>query len=1280
MEYDFRKIEKDWQKNWKESNAYKVNNDSPKPKYYVLDMFPYPSGTGLHVGHPLGYIASDIYARYKRLKGFNVLHPMGYDAFGLPAEQYAIDHGIHPAISTDDNINNFRKQLDNIGFCFDWDREVRTSDPSYYKWTQWIFLQLFHSFYNRRTNKAEKIGVLISAFEKEGNVQHTIPNSKFSIPDFTADQWRSFEEKTQQDILMQYRLAYCGYGEVNWCEALGTVLANDEVVNGVSERGGFPVVKKKLRQWYLRITEYADRLLEGLERIDFSDAMKEMQSNWIGKSSGAEMDFRLTPNPSPGGDGSEKDSESGKRFRTADTRSWQILKEYGIANRKNSTEAEEIIWERIRNNQLGVKVRRQHTIQGYITGFALLELKLVIEIDGESHNDEEQKIYDKARTEFLSQFDLQLIRFTNGEVISNSDKVIKEIEAAIEQQKIKLKTKVADRDSSTLLREEKGLGDGAKLRVYTTRPDTIFGVDFMVVAPEHDLVEKITTAQQKQAVNDYIGYVKSRSDRERQAEKKITGVFTGAFAINPFDGREIPVWISEYVLAGYGTGAIMAVPCGDQRDFLFAKHFNIPITNIIGKHFNGEEANPTKDAILENSDFINGMVMREAIDVVIKKIEEMGVGVRKVNYKMRDAAFSRQRYWGEPFPIVWKDGVAYPLDESELPLELPHVDSYKPGPEGEGPLANIKEWALISNPSPEVEKGAARVPEYSVHTAMQYELAKQMRKGFTEAEDELWQLIRDSKLGVKFRRQHPIDRYIVDFICLKEKLIVEVDGGYHANGEQKKYDEERTRVLNAIGFEVIRFTNEEVMKDVFIVRNKIKTKLAELASISPLRLRRGAGGEEQAQRETNTMPGYAGSSWYFLRYMDPHNDKEFCNRKVSDYWGQVDLYIGGTEHAVGHLLYSRMWTKALCDLGYIGHDEPYKKLVNQGMIQGGSRFVYRVLFPDTLSLLRGDLNASHAPIFITDSIYQKLMEVDVNNVPERIKILKEKAANNSTVQSAKNTLVTSKLHVDVNIVDGVELNIEEFKKWRNGEYANAEFILEEGKYICGSEVEKMSKSKFNTVNPDDLVLKYGADTFRMYEMFLGPVEMSKPWDTKGIEGVHRFLKKLWRLFYDDIKGKVWNHEKVTDAELKVLHKAIRQIEEVTERFSFNTGVSGFMIAVNELSDLKCHKKEILEKLLILLTPYAPHIAEELWCQIGNNGSILDAAYPVYDPKFLIESSKEYPVSVNGKLRTTMNIALDADQPDVEKLVLDNEVVQKWLDGKSPKKIIFVKGKMVNIVL
>jgi leucyl-tRNA synthetase len=916
MEYQFRTIEKKWQASWKNQKAYQVSNQSNKPKCYVLDMFPYPSGAGLHVGHPLGYIASDIYSRYKRLKGFNVLHPMGYDAFGLPAEQYALEHGVHPSKSTHQNIDNFRSQLDNIGFCYDWDREVRTCDATYYKWTQWIFLQLFKSYFDRTLNKANPITELLAAFEKEGNLHHVCP----ADPDlnFTAAQWNSWDEKAQQDVLMQYRLAFCGFGEVNWCAALGTVLANDEVINGYSERGGHPVEKKKLRQWYLRITEYADRLLTGLDTIQFSDAMKEMQANWIGKSYGAEIDFN-----------------------------------------------------------------------------------------------------------------------------------------------------VADHS--------------AIVTVYTTRPDTVFGVDFLVVAPEHALIQEIVPASHQQSVDDYIAYVKSRSERERIAEKKITGCFTGAYVVNPFNQQRIPIWISEYVLAGYGTGAIMAVPCGDDRDFKFAQHFNIPITNIIGDAYDGTAANPTKEGILSNSDFLNGMVQKEAIAIVIEKLEAMGIGKKKVNFRMRDAAFSRQRYWGEPFPIQWKNGMAYPLSETELPLLLPTVENYGPGPDGEGPLANIEDW----------------------------------------------------------KANH---------------------------------------------------------------------------------------------FETNTMPGFAGSSWYFLRYMDPHNTTAFCDRKVSDYWGQVDLYIGGTEHAVGHLLYSRMWTKALYDLGHIGFDEPFKKLLNQGMIQGSSRFVYRK---------RG------TQVFVSAGL-AKLSEVD-------------------------------QLHVDVNIVDGIVLDTEAFKKWKP-DYANASFELEDGKYNCGVEVEKMSKSKFNTVNPDVLVEKYGADTFRMYEMFLGPVEQSKPWDTKGIEGVHRFLKKLWRLFYDEMKGQMWVDAKATPEELKVLHKTIKKIEEDTERHSYNTAVSGFMICVNELFDLGCYKKEVLAQVLILLAPYAPHISEELWSLIGHQGLVIDAPFPIFEAQYVTETSKEYPVSINGKVRANIAIDLDASEAQVQEIVLSNELIQKWIEGKPIKKLIFVKGKMINVVI
>ncbi|MCX8019238.1 MAG: leucine--tRNA ligase [Chitinophagaceae bacterium] len=937
MQYQFREIEKKWQKWWQENKMYKVFNQSDKPKCYILDMFPYPSGAGLHVGHPLGYIASDIYARYKRLKGYNVLHPMGYDAFGLPAEQYAIEHGIHPKISTEKNILTFRRQLDNIGFSYDWDREVRTCDPAYYRWTQWIFLKLFNSFFNRNLNKAEPIEKLIQTFELEGNRNHPVPSLSFPIQHFDETDWKQFDEKTRHDILMQYRLVYSAFGEVNWCEALGTVLANDEVVNGVSERGGHPVVKKKLRQWYLRITEYADRLLDGLQHIEFSEAMKEMQTNWIGKSSGANILF---------------------------------------------------------------------------------------DIEGTDH----------------------------------------------------------------------------KLEVFTTRPDTIFGVDFMVLAPEHDLTVAITTSAQKDAVLKYIEYVKSRSEVERMAEKKITGVFTGAHCIHPFTGKKIPVWVSEYVLMGYGTGAIMAVPCGDERDHKFAKHFGIPITNIIGSAYNGEEANPTKEAILENSDFLNGMIMKEAIEIVIQKLEEKGIGKRKINYKMRDAAFSRQRYWGEPIPIVWKEGMAFPLNEEKLPLLLPDVASYRPGPEGESPLANITSWTHQFYNDPHIAGG----------------------------------------------------------------------GG----------------VL-----------------------------------------------------ETNTMPGFAGSSWYFLRYMDPDNEKEFCSRQASDYWNQVDVYVGGTEHAVGHLLYSRMWTKVLYDLGYIGFDEPFKKLINQGMIQGTSRFVYRV---------RGTQQfVSHGLLEENESSYRG-KPVD-------------------------------KLYADVNLTDGLILNTEAFKKWKP-EFAEAEFILENGKYVCGSEVEKMSKSRFNTVNPDDVIEKYGADTFRMYEMFLGPVEQSKPWDTQGIEGVHRFLKKLWRLFFDEQKGAIWNNESPTPEELKILHKTIKKAEEDTERFSFNTAVSAFMICVNELHELKCSKREILEPFLIILAPYAPHICEELWHALGNRESVLRQTYPVVNEEFLKEKVKHYPVAINGKTRTEIVLDIEASQEQAESAVLKNDIVLKWLDGKKPKKIIFVKNRMINIVV
>jgi leucyl-tRNA synthetase len=771
MEYNFREIEKKWQEQWKESAVYEVSNSSEKPKCYVLDMFPYPSGAGLHVGHPLGYIASDIYARYKRLKGFNVLHPMGFDSFGLPAEQYAIETGQHPATTTEKNIANFKNQMDKIGFCYDWSREIKTSDPEYYRWTQWIFLQLFKSWYNHKNKKAESIETLINEFEENG----TSKLQNDSIYSFTADEWKSFDEKRQQEILMDFRLAFSSFGEVNWCEALGTVLANDEVVNGVSERGGFPVEKKKMRQWYLRITDYAERLLEGLETVNFTDAMKEMQRNWIGKSEGAEMEFEV--------------------------------------------------------------------------------------------------------------------------------------------------------ESSKL-----------KVKVYTTRPDTIFGVDFLVLAPEHELVNEITTETQRSSIDQYLTYVKSRSDRERLAEvKQITGCFTGSYAINPFDGKQIPIWIAEYVLAGYGTGAIMAVPCGDQRDFDFATHFNIPITNIIGKDFNGKEANPTKDAVLENSGFLTGMVMKDGLPVAINKIEELGIGKRKVNYRMRDAGFSRQRYWGEPFPIIWSDGIAIPLDEKELPLELPFVEKYGPGKNGEGPLSNLTDW--------------------------------------------------------------------------------------------------------------------------------VNTK--------------------EGKRETSTMPGYAGSSWYFLRYMDPHNNETFADRKATDYWNQVDVYVGGTEHAVGHLLYSRLWTKVLHDLGLISFDEPYKKLVNQGMITGKSYFFKIVKFHSNESL-------KERTYIISENKEWEDLQLRPKNTLFAETYLRFKYGHQFVDSNGR---LTKKAFEKYCLENPEEYSLYTFT-WDKDN--NEEFI-----YVK-EESEKMSKSKFNVDNPDDLVSKYGADTFRMYEMFLGPVEQSKPWDTKGIEGVHRF--------------------------------------------------------------------------------------------------------------------------------------------------------------------------------
>lgn len=971
MEYAYRDIEKKWQQYWKDEEVYKVSNKSDKPKFYVLDMFPYPSGAGLHVGHPLGYIASDILARYKRHRGYNVLHPMGYDAFGLPAEQYALETGQHPAVTTEQNIKRYREQLDNIGFCYDWSREVRTCDPKYYKWTQWIFLQLFHSWYDRSQQKARPISELISILEAEGNINHPCPDDEQLQLD--ASKWKALKPAQQRGVLMQYRIAYLSHAEVWWCEALGTVLANDEVVNGVSERGGHPVVKKRMNQWFLRITEYAERLLSSLDTLDWTDAMKEMQRNWIGKSTGAEVSFN---------------------------------------------------------------------IKGY----------------------------------------------------------------------------------------------AEKINVFTTRPDTIFGVDFMVLAPEHELVDVITTGEHKAQVTQYKEYVQSRSERERMSEvKQVSGAFTGAYVTHPFTGRDIPVWISEYVLAGYGTGAIMAVPSGDDRDHAFAKHFNIPITNVFGDKYNGEAAYTDKGGTIENSDFLSGKDVKEAIKLAIAAIEDKGIGHAKINYRLRDAGFSRQRYWGEPFPIVYTDGMPFAVDElgvdiNQLPVELPHVDSYKPGPEGQGPLANIDDW---------------------VRTA-------------------------------------------------------------------------------------------------------------------------------DSTRETNTMPGYAGSSWYFLRYMDPHNDETFADKKATDYWQAVDIYIGGTEHAVGHLLYSRMWTKALYDLGHISFDEPFKKLVNQGMIQGMSYFAKYFFASDEsgedttmkqfiISPINGkNINTNES--FNHNGKQYLILDQELQTFRIRYAHQFVDSKNRITKSALEETFRLSNFSKD-EIARKTDLII-----WDGVNEDGEQYIT------CVHEIEKMSKSKYNVVNPDDIVAQYGADTFRMYEMFLGPIDVSKPWDTKGIEGVHRFLKKMWRLYNDEQQGLIVTDDTATEAELKILHKTIKKINDDIERFSFNTAVSQFMICVNELSTLNCHKRAVLQPLAVLIAPFAPHFAEELWHQLGNDGTVVDAPYPQHEDKYVVENSKNYPVAINGKARTEMELPLDMDIADVEKAVLSNEVVVKWMEGKPLKKFIYVPGKMINVVV
>ena len=974
MDYNFSEIEKKWQAYWQENQSFAAESNTEKPKYYVLDMFPYPSGAGLHVGHPLGYIASDIYSRYKRHLGFNVLHPMGYDSFGLPAEQYAIQTGQHPKITTEENISTYRRQLDQIGFSFDWSREVRTSSPEYYKWTQWIFIQLFNSWYNKVTNKAEDLKDLIQHFETKGTADlkaHTDSELEFS-----AEEWKAKSEKEKAAILMDYRLAFLADSFVNWCPGLGTVLANDEIKDGVSERGGFPVERKKMQQWSMRITAYAQRLLDGLDTVDWTDAIKEIQRNWIGKSKGASIAFD----------------------------------------------------------------------------------------------------------------------------VENSDK---------------------------------------KIEVFTTRPDTIFGVSFMVIAPEHEYVSELTTTEHKDKIEAYVKYAASRSERERQTEvKKITGAFTGSYAIHPFNGKQIPIWIGDYVLAGYGTGAVMAVPSGDQRDWDFAEHFNLEIPAVIEGQNVDEGADDNKSGIICNSEFLDGLPVKKAIGAAIKAIQEKGIGKGQTNYRLRDAVFSRQRYWGEPIPVYFEDGIAKAIPENELPLTLPEVDKYLPTEDGEPPLARAEDWSYKGNPI-----------------------------------------------------------------------------------------------------------------------------------------------------EASTMPGWAGSSWYLYRYMDKQRDGGFAAKESLDYWKNVDLYFGGAEHGTGHLLYSRFWTKFLKDKGLLTVDEPFQKLINQGMILGNSRFVYRTILTTTWTDKNEQEVQKQHSIYLSKNISDRFVRDE--STPDDLIELK------NTIEEAKRTVYTSEnlkwqeselshkvaaVNVNIAFVEGVELDTDKFKTENNGMESAAHFVLEDGKYICGSEVEKMSKSKFNVVNPDHIVEKYGADTLRLYEMFLGPLEQAKPWDMEGIEGVHRFLRKFWRLFHDKENNFIVSDEKATKEELKALHKTIKKITEDIERFSFNTGVSAFMICTNELTDLKCHKKEVLEQLVILIEPYAPHIAEELWNKMGHSESVSTAEFPIFEKSHLVESAHKYPVSFNGKMRFMVELPLDLSKDEIEKTILAHEDAAKWLEGKTPKKVIVVPGKIVNFVV
>ncbi len=1150
MDFDFRKVEEKWRKEWENNGIYKISEDTSLPKYYVLDMFPYPSGAGLHVGHPLGYVASDIYARYKRLKGFNVLHPMGYDAFGLPAEQYAIETGTPPLVTTEKAIKTYRSQLDKIGFSYDWSRQVKTCEPEYYKWTQWIFLQLFDSWYNRKMNKAENIFTLESYFAENG-CQNWPQHDKADHDEFTDVEWNNFSVEEQEKILMHYRIAYQSYSEVNWCEALGTVLANDEVKDGKSERGGYPVERRKMRQWFLRITEYADRLLAGLDTLDWTEAMKDMQRNWIGRSEGALIQFHLsqtlskgegnantilTPSPSP------KERGTGPaRYMTGEAETSAKNLEHAKQHRKEPTEAEEKLWQEIRNEKLGFKFRRQHLIDKYIVDFVCLFKGLIVEVDGDIH--EFTKEEDELRALVLNQHGFTVIRFMNNEVFNDLQNVLKKIKSKVSQLNERIDSPISEiKDIQTKAVSPLSFGEGQgvrKITVFTTRPDTIFGATFMVIAPEHELVASLTTSAQQKEIDDYIAYVKSRTDVERQQEKKVTGAFTGSYAVNPFTNTEIPIYIAEYVLAGYGTGAIMAVPADDERDRKFAEKFGLPIIEVIDKSAYPNAEIGDKVGKMINSGILNGKEVKDAIKYIIDEIEDMEIGKRKVNYRLRDAAYSRQRYWGEPFPIVYKNDIPYPLPVDELPLRLPEVDSYKPSGDGRSPIANNKAWVNLPDGS---------------------------------------------------------------------------------------------------------------------------------------------------QRETDTMPGYAGSSWYFLRYMDPQNDKEFASKDKLNYWQSVDLYLGGSEHAVGHLLYARLWHKFLYDMGYVPTDEPFKKLVNQGMIQGKSYFIRAEEYERN--------NLTECKLFFFDASNQEFDQMKWESIEfagHKWNRLKHsvflRIRNGHLLVDTRDRISESKLkeYIDTHNEFSHEFEISKVLQWNKDLDENGERCFQ-----LVPEVEKMSKSKYNVVNPDDVIEKYGADCFRMFEMFLGPLDQSKPWDQQGIDGVGKFIRRFWRLFgptqtlpegegLNTIKLNL-SDEKASPAELKVLHKTLKKIAEDIERLQFNTCVSQFMICLNELTDLKCTKREILEPLLIALAPFAPFLTEELWQALGNSGSIHQAKYPTIEEKYLVESSFNYPVSINGKVRVEIPLALDLDEASVRAAVLSNEIIQKWINGSEPKKFIFVKGRIINVVV